>query len=124
MSNMLRGQVRLPETGDTPAATLRLDVNALCRLEEDGGAFEEIAEAAQSGRLIPLRRMVWALMLRERPEATEAEAGDLISAHGFVRIGAVLAELFQKAGLAAQPGEGAPGEDAGGNAPGPGGATG
>ena len=97
MANLNRGEISVAAK-DGPV-TLAIDFNALCTLEEQGHDLAALAEAAQAGKLIPLRRILHAAMLKHRPEATEIDAGNLASEIGIKQISAEIGRLFKAAGL-------------------------
>lgn len=107
MSNPYKGEASLG------GVRLKLDVNALCVLEERGEDFAAIVVQAQEKSVIALRKLVWLLMLRHQPEATLQDAGDLISEHGPDEVTAALSRLLEAQALTEE-------ERASGNAPAPG----
>jgi hypothetical protein len=114
MANLNRGEITVEAASGL--VTLAIDFNALCALEERGHDLQTLAQAAQEGKLIPLRRILHAAMLKHRPDATEADAGDLASEVGIQEISAAIGRLFKAAGLAGEGVEGA-GEGASANPP-------
>ncbi|MFT7391676.1 MAG: NH3-dependent NAD+ synthetase [Paracoccaceae bacterium] len=97
MANLNRGEISV--AAPSGRVTLAIDFNALCGLEEQGHDLPTLAAQAQAGKLLPMRRILHAAMLKHRPEATERDAGDLASEVGIKEISAEITRLFRAAGL-------------------------
>jgi hypothetical protein len=97
MANLNRGEISVAAASGP--VTLAIDFNALCALEEQGHDLEALAEAAQAGKLIPLRRIIRAAMLKHRPDATEIDAGNLATEIGIAEMAAAIGRLFKASGL-------------------------
>ena len=109
MANKNRGEISIQAQGET--VTLCIDFNALCALEEQGLDIEALAAEMSLGKMIPMRKLLWAAMLRHRPDATEADAAAVASDVGLIETAQIFPRLFAAAGLVAD------GEADAGNAP-------
>lgn len=80
MANGFKGEATAQVDGKT--FTLRLDFNAMCAFEEATGRDAmEVLEGLERGkyRATDLRALVWSMLHRHHPEATVADAGDILS---------------------------------------------
>lgn len=82
MANSILGEVAVP-VGDR-VWILSLDFNALCDFEDKTGEMAlEFIERVENGENVPvtkIRTLVWAMLLDRQPEATERDAGRVMSA--------------------------------------------
>lgn len=81
MANRFFGE-KTVTTDDGKQYTLRLDFNAMCDFEEATGkdamtAFAEFEKGKVSIRL--MRSMMWSFLKHHHPDATEQEAGNILS---------------------------------------------
>lgn len=101
--------------------TIRADMNALAEFEEKTGrnAMEALQEFQDDEiSVVSLRNLVWCLLQRHHPNATLAEAGDVLS-HDMAALGRVFEKAFPEPEKGAEEDEDAD-EDAPGNGTAPG----
>jgi hypothetical protein len=103
MANRFLGEASASVDGKS--YTLRLDFNAMCAFEEATGEDAmQMLESLERGKpkgavkgqgyATILRTLVWCMLKRHHPDATQEEAGDILSSD---------LEALQRALLAAQP---------------------
>jgi hypothetical protein len=81
MANPFFGEASVEAGGQT--WTLRLDFNAMAELEDKlGRPALEVLQEIESGKgtIKALRAVAWAMLLEHHPEATERDAGAVLSA--------------------------------------------
>ena len=101
MANKVRGQI--PANFDGGKINLLLHVNSICELEDAADRpitdiLDELNDPKRA-RMKTVRLMFWAMMLQDKPDATVADAGQLIQElrgdHDKIMTDAILAAFPQ-----------------------------
>jgi len=97
MHNPVKGEVGFMV--DDERYVLVFSINALCALEDalDMSVSDIGARMTAGMRMSFLRTVFWAGLIDRRPDLTEREAGDILTAVGAAEAGSLIAQAFTAA---------------------------
>lgn len=95
MANKERGYVRVDVGGK--ACRLKFDINAMCEIEDrfDMDFLRVLKEKTLDARTV--RGLLWAAMLHDNPEITEAEVGSMMLPSDFLAVKTAITQAFAAA---------------------------
>lgn len=98
MANHLKGEVEV-DLGSGKKLVFRLGVNEMIRIQDALGLADDDAKflaALSSLRSFKaVRTIVHSALLRDQPEVTEEEAGDVVTELGMQRVGEVIQQALR-----------------------------